>query len=85
MVRLTCFAIVWVLAAVASVAQAQSYPAKPVRLVVPYAAGGPYDELARLLGPYLTQIWGQPVVVDNRGGAGGNIGADAVAKAPPDG
>jgi tripartite-type tricarboxylate transporter receptor subunit TctC len=66
-------------------AQAQNWPAKPVRLVVPYAAGGPYDELARLLGPYLTEIWKQPVVVDNRGGAGGNIGADAVAKAPPDG
>ena len=66
-------------------ASAQIYPAKPVRLVVPYTAGGPYDELARLLGPYLTQIWNQPVVVDNRGGAGGNIGADAVAKAAADG
>mgnify|MGYP003344965351 CR=1 FL=1 len=68
-----------------SSAHAQNWPSKPVRLVVPYAAGGPYDELARLLGPHLTEIWKQPVVVDNRGGAGGNIGADAVAKAPPDG
>ena len=68
-----------------SSAHAQNWPSKPVRLVVPYAAGGPYDELARLLGPHLPEIWKQPVVVDNRGGAGGNIGADAVAKAPPDG
>jgi tripartite-type tricarboxylate transporter receptor subunit TctC len=64
---------------------AQTWPSKPVRVVVPYAAGGPYDELARLLGPHLTEIWGQPVVVDPRGGAGGNIGADTVAKSPPDG
>jgi tripartite-type tricarboxylate transporter receptor subunit TctC len=66
-------------------ATAQVYPAKPVRVVVPYVAGGPYDELARLLGPHLTTIWGQAVVVDNRGGAGGNIGAEAIAKSPPDG
>jgi tripartite-type tricarboxylate transporter receptor subunit TctC len=77
-----CFALG---VAIVSSAHAQNWPSKPVRLVVPYAAGGPYDELARLLGPHLTEIWKQPVVVDNRGGAGGNIGADAVAKAPPDG
>jgi tripartite-type tricarboxylate transporter receptor subunit TctC len=68
-----------------TVAIAQTWPSKPLRMVVPYAAGGPYDELARLLGPHLTEIWGQPVVVDPRGGAGGNIGADTVAKSPPDG
>ena len=64
---------------------AQTYPSKPVRVVVPFVAGGPYDELARLLGPHLTELWKQPVVVDNRGGAGGNIGAEAIAKSPPDG
>jgi tripartite-type tricarboxylate transporter receptor subunit TctC len=64
---------------------AQIWPSKPVRVVVPYAAGGPYDELARLLSAPLTEIWSQPVVVDPRGGAGGNIGADTVAKSPPDG
>jgi tripartite-type tricarboxylate transporter receptor subunit TctC len=66
-------------------AQAQNYPMKPVRIVVPYAAGGPYDEIVRTLGQRLTEIWGQAVVVENRGGAGGNIGSDVVAKAAPDG
>ena len=80
--KLICAALA--LAAV-GVAHAQPWPAKPVRVVVPYVAGGPYDELARLLGPRLTEIWNQPVVVDNRGGAGGNIGAEAVARAPADG
>ena len=65
--------------------EAQIWPSKPVRLVVPFVAGGPYDELGRLLGPHLTEIWKQPVVIDNRGGAGGNIGAEVVAKSPADG
>ena len=68
-----------------STAAAQSYPAKPVRIIVPYAAGGPYDEIVRTLGQRLTEIWGHAVVVENRGGAGGNIGSDVVAKAAPDG
>ena len=66
-------------------AHAQSYPTKPVRIVVPYAPGGPLDDVARVMGQRLTETWGQPVVVDNRGGAGGNIGAEVVVRAPADG
>jgi len=66
-------------------AVAQPYPAKPVRIVVPYAAGGPYDEIARVIGQRLSELWGQPVLVDPRGGAAGGIGTDHAAKSPPDG
>lgn len=66
-------------------AVAQPYPAKPVRMVVPYPAGGPLDEVARAFGQRLSETWGQPLVVENRGGAGGTVGADAVAKSLPDG
>src|SRR5689334_14392448 len=64
---------------------AQGYPNRPVKLVVPFPAGGPADELGRVLADQLNKMWGQPVVVENRGGAGGNIGAEAVARAAPDG
>lgn len=66
-------------------AHAQAWPAKPVRIVVPFAAGGTTDVVARIVGQKLGELWGQSVVIENRGGAGGNIGADAVAKSTPDG
>lgn len=69
----------------ASVAFAQGYPSKPVRMVVPFPPGGTTDILARAVGQKLSEAWGQQVVIDNRPGAGGNIGTDIVAKAPADG
>ena len=66
-------------------AQAQAWPSKPVRIIVPFPAGGATDLLARSLGQKLGESLGQPFIVDNRAGANGNIGAAAVAKAPPDG
>jgi len=73
------------LTAFAGTAGAQGWPARPVHLVVPYAAGGPVDLSARLLAAKLQPVLGQPVVVENRVGAGGNIGADYAAKSTPDG
>jgi tripartite-type tricarboxylate transporter receptor subunit TctC len=64
---------------------AQAYPAKPIKIVVPFPAGGIADLYGRVIGARLSDGWGQPVVVENRTGAGGNIGADAVAKSAPDG
>ncbi|MBU6224185.1 MAG: tripartite tricarboxylate transporter substrate binding protein [Burkholderiales bacterium] len=64
---------------------AQTWPTKPVRLIVPFAPGGSTDVVARMLGQKLMDVWGQSVVVENRSGAGGNLGADVVAKATPDG
>ena len=61
-------------------AQAQTYPSKPIRIIVPFAPGGTSDILARALGPGITQTWGQPVIVENRTGANGNVGADYVVK-----
>src|SRR5215208_7403335 len=65
--------------------QAQSYPTKAIRVIVPYAAGGTSDILARQIGPKLAETWGQPIVVENKPGANGNVGADFVAKSAPDG
>jgi tripartite-type tricarboxylate transporter receptor subunit TctC len=66
-------------------AQAADYPAKPIRFIVPYTAGGTTDLVARTVGQKVSEKLGQPVIIENRGGAGGNIGMDVVAKATPDG
>ncbi|MCX7136469.1 MAG: tripartite tricarboxylate transporter substrate-binding protein, partial [Proteobacteria bacterium] len=68
-----------------SLAAAQSYPAKPIRIIVSYPAGGANDIVARSVGQKLNELLGASIVVDNRSGAGGTIGADVAAKAPADG
>src|SRR5213079_3775476 len=70
---------------VAATVHAQSYPAKPIKVIVPYPPGGTSDILARALGPGMQAALGQPWVVENKPGATGNVGADFVAKSPPDG
>jgi tripartite-type tricarboxylate transporter receptor subunit TctC len=69
----------------ASVLQAQTWPARPIRIVVPFAAGGPADITSRNIAPRLTELLGQPILVDNRGGANGVIGAENVIRSPADG
>jgi tripartite-type tricarboxylate transporter receptor subunit TctC len=73
------------LPALSRIARAQAYPSRPVRVIVSFAAGGPSDILARLIGQWLSERLGQQFVIENRTGAGGNIGAEAVVRAPPDG
>jgi tripartite-type tricarboxylate transporter receptor subunit TctC len=78
-----CVAAVTCMAA--STLYAQNYPARPVRIVVPFSPGGATDIVTRIVAQRLNEVWSQTVVVDNRAGAGGNIGGEIVAKAPPDG
>jgi len=66
-------------------AQAANYPSKAIRIIVPFAPGGPNDILGRIVGQQLNELWGRPAVIENRGGAGGTIGVDAGAKSAPDG
>src|SRR3984893_11683850 len=73
------------LPAVSRLAWAQAYPTRPVRIIVGFAAGGRNDILARLMGQWLSERLGQPFLIENRTGAGGNIGTEAVVTAPPDG
>jgi tripartite-type tricarboxylate transporter receptor subunit TctC len=83
--RFISLAAAFMLALVPGFAAAQAWPARPVKIIVPFNAGGATDVVARLLAQKLSEAWGQSVPVENRGGAGGNIGADAVAKSPGDG
>ena len=76
---------VFLLAALSTAALAQGYPQKTIRFVVPFPPGGATDGLARILGEKMSDAWKQPVLIDNRAGAGGNIAAELAAKAPPDG
>src|SRR5215468_4307746 len=84
--RLAAFSLLGLGAALSPTpAISQSLPAKPIKFVAPFGPGGSGDTLARLIGQHLSERIGQPVVVENRMGAGGNIGAEAVAKSEPDG
>ncbi len=86
MTRLLLGALTGVIGFLPLCALAQAhYPSKPIKIIVPFPAGGTSDVLARILGVKLTEAWGQPVVVENRPGSSGNLGADVVAKSAPDG
>lgn len=85
MKRVLQICMLCIAACFAGQALAQAYPSKPIRLVVPFPPGGPTDILGRAIGAKLAELLGQPVIIDNRGGAGGGIGADNIAKSPPDG
>ena len=83
--RFVSAAVLALMALLACPVAAQNYPSKPIKIVVPFPAGGTSDVLARLIGQKMTESWGQPVVVENKPGSSGNLGADAVAKSTPDG
>src|SRR5437764_1896151 len=86
---LRCYGIAAALALAAILAapdaRAQDYPSRAVKIIVPFPAGGTADAMPRLIGDWLSRKWGQPIVIENRAGAGGNIGAEAAFKAEPDG
>ena len=83
--RCALLAVCSVLVCSAALAAGAPWPVRPVRIIVPQSAGGQTDLTARLLGPHLTERLGQPMVIDNRPGAGSMLGTDMVAKAAPDG
>jgi tripartite-type tricarboxylate transporter receptor subunit TctC len=84
--RVTALALIFAAAAFSAVpARAQGYPDHAVKIIVPFAAGGTADAVPRLVGDWLSRKWGQPVIIENRTGAGGNIGAEAAWRAAPDG
>ena len=83
--RLGAAALASVCLGTSGLAVAQSYPERPVKLVVPFPPGGPTDGMARIIGQKLAEKWGHPVIIENRGGAGGGIAAESVAKSAPDG
>ena len=85
MMQLARITVAVVLGAAAGLVHAQAYPTKPVRMVIHIGPGSSMDIIGRVLAQKLNETWGQPVIVDNRPGAGGTIGMDTVAKAPPDG
>ncbi|MDO8595631.1 MAG: tripartite tricarboxylate transporter substrate binding protein, partial [Sulfuricaulis sp.] len=80
-----CLTTAAFLFAFASLACAQAWPVKPVRLIINTAAGGPVDQVARIFAPQLGEALGQPIVIETRAGAGGNLGLEVVAKSAPDG
>ncbi len=82
---LILFAVLYLQSGLVTVAASQTYPAKPVRIVVPYPPGGPTDIMSRLLGQKLSDSLAQPVLIENRAGAGGGVGSEYVARAQPDG
>ena len=82
--RLAAFGAALMLAAAGCVS-AQTFPAKPVHIIVPFPPGGGADALARIMQPHLVKLWGQPVIIENKPGASGHIGAEYVAGSPPDG
>ena len=83
--RLVAIAVAATALAVTTVQAADNFPSRPMQMIVPFAAGGPTDIVGRIMGAKMGQILGQQIVVENKNGAGGNIGAEAVAKATPDG
>ena len=85
MKKLTLLVLLFGLALSAAQSAAQTYPNMPVRLIIPYPPGGPMDEVGRRVGQRLSEMWGQPVVIDNRSGANGSLGTDFVAQSRPDG
>src|SRR5439155_21232465 len=85
MFRIIKAILIAALLVVSTASSAQSYPSKPIHIIVPYPAGGTSDILARTIGQRLSESFGQPVIVENKPGANGNVGADIVAKSPADG